>query len=147
MHLYSVANAVAHVKRNGTDIFHTQVTRAANTGATIKGWHFSFEDEIPHSPLVANAPPEQCTSGGVLFLPPTCACFGDKLLGDILTCMNCNHKVHALCTQRGHYFKCVCRVVFTGVPGYVKFALLHQGPQAGCKRPPIGVSAGWRAEE
>ena len=41
---------------------------------------------------------------------PTCACCGDKLLEDILTCTNCNHKVYTLCTQRGHCFKCVCHV-------------------------------------
>ena len=70
MHVDSVADAVAHVKRNGTDIFHTQVTRAANKGATSKEWQFSFEVGIPHAPLVATAPPEQCTSGGVLLLPP-----------------------------------------------------------------------------
>ena len=38
VHLGAVADAVAHVKRNGTDIFHTQVTRAANKGGTSKGW-------------------------------------------------------------------------------------------------------------
>ena len=107
MHLDSVADAVAHVKRNGTDIFHTQVTRAANKGATSKGWQFSFEDEIPHPPLVATPPPP--LSGSVL-LPPPYLFSGDKLLGDILTCTNCNHNVHALCTQRGHCFKCICRV-------------------------------------
>ena len=37
VHLGSVADAVAHVKRDGTDIFHTQVTRAANKGGTSKG--------------------------------------------------------------------------------------------------------------
>ena len=119
MHLDSVADAVAHVKRNGTDIFHTQVTRAANKGATRKGWQFSFEHEIPHSPLVATAPPPPPRSSAPaavssFFRPisslPTCACCGDKLLGDILTCTNCNRKVHALCTQRDHCFKCACPV-------------------------------------
>ena len=38
VHLDSVADAVAHVKRSGTEIFHMQVTCAANKGATIKGW-------------------------------------------------------------------------------------------------------------
>ena len=28
---------VAHVKRNGMDILHTQVTRAANKGAIVQG--------------------------------------------------------------------------------------------------------------
>ena len=72
VHPDSVADAVAHVKRNSTDIFHTQVTRAANKGAISKEWQFSFEDEIPHPPLVATPPPlpEQCTSGAVLLLPP-----------------------------------------------------------------------------
>ena len=102
MHVDSVADAVAHVKRNGTDIFHTQVTRAANKGANGKGWQFSFEDEIPHPPLVATAPPSSAPAAvSSSFRPisslPTCACCGDKLLRDILTCTNCNHKVHALC--------------------------------------------------
>ena len=85
VHLDSVANAVAHVKRNGTDIFHTQVTRAANKGATSKGWEFSFEDEIPHPPLVATAPPSSVLAAVSSFFRPTsslpkCACCGDKLL-------------------------------------------------------------------
>ena len=66
VHLGAVADAVAHVKRNGTDIFHTQVTRAANKGGTSKGWLLSFEDEIPHPPLVANA--------RVLLLPTSKPC-------------------------------------------------------------------------
>mmetsp|Transcript_56597 Transcript_56597/g.93083 ORF Transcript_56597/g.93083 Transcript_56597/m.93083 type:complete len:290 (+) Transcript_56597:242-1111(+) len=41
---------------------------------------------------------------------PACACCGNKLHGDVTTCTNCKHKVHALCTQGGHCFKCVCRV-------------------------------------
>ena len=118
MHLHSVADAVARVKRNGTDIFHTQVTRAAYKGAISKGWHFSFEDEIPRPPLVATAPPPPPSSARAVvssyFRPIssllTCACCGDNLLGDILACTNCNHNVHALCTQCGHCFKCVCRV-------------------------------------
>ena len=115
MHLGSVADAVGHVKHNGTDIFHTQVTRAANKGGTSKGWRFSFEGEIPHPPLVANAPPSSAPAVvSSFFRPisslPTCACCGDKLLGDIVTCTNCHHKVHVLCTQHGHSFKCVCRL-------------------------------------
>ena len=121
VHLDSVADAVAHVKRNGTDIFHTQVTRAAKKGGSSKGWPFSFEDEIPHPLLVANAPPSSAPAvGSSFFRPissvPTCACCGDKLLGDIVTCTNCHHKVHVLCTQHGHCFKCVCRV-FNQPPG------------------------------
>ena len=115
VHLGSVADAVAHVKRNGTDIFHTQVTRASNKGGTSKGWQFSFEDEIPHPPLVANAPPSSAPAVVSSFFHPTsslptCACCGDKLLGDIVTCTDCHHKVHVLCTQHGHCFKCACRV-------------------------------------
>ena len=115
MHLGSVADVVAHVKRNGADIFHTQVTRTAKKGGTSKGWQFSFEDEIPHPPLVANPPPISAAAVVSSFVRPisslpTCACCGDKLLGDIVTCTNCHHKVHVLCTQHGHCFKCVCRV-------------------------------------
>ena len=115
VHLGSVADAVAHLKLNGTDIFHAQVTRAANKGGTSKGWQFSFEEQIRHPPLFANAPPSSAPAVVFsLFHPtsslPTCACCGDKLLGDIVTCTDCHHKVHVLCTQHGHCFKCACRV-------------------------------------
>ena len=93
----------------------SQVTRAANKGGTSKGWQFSFEDEIPHPPLVANAPPSSAPAVVSSFFHPisslpTCACCGDKLLGDIVTCTDCHHKVHVLCSQHGHCFKCACRV-------------------------------------
>ena len=97
-------------------LFHTQVTRAASKGGTAKGWEFSFEDPQadPRPTSTASAPRSSPTSMSSFFCPtsalPACACCGDKLHGDVTTCTNCKHKVHALCTLGGHCFKCVCRV-------------------------------------
>ena len=116
VHLNSVADAVTHLKTHSTDIFHTQVTRAASKGRTAKGWEFSFEEPQadPRPTSAASAPHSSPTSMSSFFCPtsalPACACCGNKLHGDVTTCTNCKHKVHALCTQGGHCFKCVCRV-------------------------------------
>ena len=116
VHLNSVADAVTHLKTHSTDIFHTQVTRAASKGGTAKGWEFSFEDPQadPRPTSAASAPRRSPTSMSSFFCPtsalPACACCGDKPDRDVTTCTNCKHKVHALCTQGGRCFKCVCRV-------------------------------------
>ena len=145
VHLESVADAVAHVKRTGTDIFHTHVTRAAQKGGTSKGWQLSFKDEIPHPPLVANAPPSSAPAVvSSFFRPissvPTCACCGDKLLRDIVACTNCHHKVHVLCTQHGHCFKCVCRVCNQPPCGHAKHASTWCIPHVQCTSPSV-----WRS--
>ena len=44
MHLIAAADAVSHLKANGTHIFHTQVMRAAKKGGKAKGWLFLFEE-------------------------------------------------------------------------------------------------------
>ena len=79
MHLNSVADAVTHLKTHSTDIFHTQVTRAASKGGTSKGWDFSFEDPQadPRPTSKASAPPHFTYIHVVLLLPnvrPTRVC-------------------------------------------------------------------------
>ena len=123
MHLNSAAAAVTHLKTNGTDIFHTLDTQAANKGGTAKGWEFSFDDPQP-DPLPS--PAASASHGSPASMPsffspkstlPTCAYYGDKLHRDITTCSNCTCKVRALCTQGGHCFKCVCRVCHDPLKG------------------------------
>ena len=48
------------------------------------------------------------------FCPNVCATrvclLRQQTAREVTTCTNCKHKVHALCTQGGHCFECVCRV-------------------------------------
>ena len=137
VHLNSAADAVTHLKTNGTDIFHTHVTRAAKKGGTAKGWEFSFDDSRPE-PLPSPAASALRNSPALMssfFSPtsalPTCACCGDKLHGDITTCTNCMRKVHALCTQGG-----VCAMNLQGgTCGHARHACTECIPHMQCTWP------------
>ena len=140
VHLDSVADVVAHVKCNRTDIFHTQVTRAANKGATNKGWQFSFEDEIPHPPLVAIAPlralhQRRCPPSSALSLlsPHVPAVAGISSLARIVITrlMPCTHSaviaynVYAVCAINHLALTC----------GHAKHAGIWRIPHVQCMSP------------
>ena len=117
----TVASAVAHLKDKGTAIWPTHVSCAAQRGSTRNGWCFrstdpnaaDAEEEAPAPPL-ANDPRHLATTAVGFFTPTSalrsCGCCGEKLLGDILLCSGCNHRVHALCSHGPKCFKCVCRI-------------------------------------
>ena len=116
-----VADATAHLKEQGIELFATQVSRAAKNGKTRNGWELlstSPDADVPSLPATSEdmAPDSGQRQGGVLtfFTPASelaaCGCCGDKLLGDIVSCPCCGQQVHALCTQGAKCFRCVCRL-------------------------------------
>ena len=79
-------------------------------GPVRSTWGTSLgEDKLGAKARIVHTKVARLSFCPITFLPIS-ACRDDKLLGDIISCTNCNHKVHALCTQHGHCFKCVCRV-------------------------------------
>ena len=115
----NVAKATAHLNSKGINIFHTQLTPAAQKRGKQKGWQFTFKDplvdSVPSPPSSPSALTHPTTSAGSPFFTPMlalpmCGCCNVKLLGDIRTCCLCTCKVHALCMWHGQCFKCVCRV-------------------------------------
>ena len=126
VHVNSVVDAVTHMKNQNTDIFHTQVTRAASKGGMAKGWEFSFEDPQadPRPSSGASAPRNSRASMSSFFRPtfalPAFACCGNKLHRDVTTSTSCKHEVHALCTQGDHCFKSVCCVCYEPPNGDIR---------------------------
>ena len=104
-----VADATAHLKEQGIELFATQVARAAKNGKTRNGREFrstSPDADVPSLPVTSEdmAPDSGQRQGGVLtFFTPASElaayfCCGEKLLGDIISCPGCGQQVHAQCT-------------------------------------------------
>ena len=81
-------------------MFATQVSRAAKNAKTRNGWKFrstSPDADVPSPPATSDdmAPDSGQRQGGVLtfFTPASelaaCGCFGEKLLGNIVSCSGC----------------------------------------------------------
>ena len=118
----SVADATAHLKEQGIELFATQVSRAAKNAKTRNGWEFrstSPDADVPSLPATSEdmAPDSGQRQGGVLtFFTPASELAACGCCGDIVSYPGCGQQVHALCTQGAKCFRCVCRVC-NSLPG------------------------------